>query len=80
MGDWWNGRRGGFKLRWETVRVQVPHPLPMIKMKRGKIMKASILSTEIRISKLKGKDPAGNAKIIRKLERQLRKMTGEKEG
>ena len=43
-------------------------------------MKASILSTEIRISKLKGKDPAGNAKIIRKLERQLRKMTGEKEG
>lgn len=28
MGDWWNGRRGGFKLRWETVRVQIPHPLP----------------------------------------------------
>ena len=43
-------------------------------------MNTTILSTEVRISKLKSKDPVGNAKIIRKLERQLRKMTGEKEG
>jgi hypothetical protein len=40
-------------------------------------MNATILSTEIRISKLKGKDPVGNAAIIKKLERKLRKMKSQ---
>ena len=40
-------------------------------------MNTTILSTEVRISKLKSKDPVGNAKIIRKQERRLRKLKGE---
>ena len=40
-------------------------------------MNATILSTEIRISKLKGKDPVGNAAIIKKLERKFRRMKSQ---
>ena len=37
-------------------------------------MNATILSVENRISILRGRDPVGNAKIIRKLERKLRRL------
>ena len=37
-------------------------------------MNATILSVENRINILRGRDPVGNANIIRKLERKLRKM------
>lgn len=37
-------------------------------------MNATILSIENRISILKGRDPVGNAAIIKKLERKLRRM------
>jgi hypothetical protein len=37
-------------------------------------MNATILSIENRISILKGRDPVGNAAIIKKLERKLRQM------
>lgn len=40
-------------------------------------MNATILSIENRISILKGRDPVGNAAIIKKLERKLRKMKSE---
>lgn len=40
-------------------------------------MKPTILSIENRISMLKGKDPVGNAAIIKKLERQLRRMKSQ---
>ena len=40
-------------------------------------MKSTVLSIENRISMLKGKDPAGNAAIIKKLERQLRRMKSQ---
>ena len=40
-------------------------------------MKPTILSIENRISMLKGKDPVGNATIIKKLERQLRRMKSQ---
>ena len=33
---------------------------------------------EVRISKLRAKDPVGNAKIIRKNERILRKLNNQK--
>lgn len=37
-------------------------------------MNATILSIENRISILRGRDPVGNANIIRKLERKLRRL------
>lgn len=37
-------------------------------------MNATILSIENRISILRGRDPVGNASIIRKLERKLRRL------
>ena len=37
-------------------------------------MNVTILTLENRISILRGRDPVGNAAIIRKLERKLRKM------
>ena len=37
-------------------------------------MKPTILSIENRISMLKGKNPVGNAAIIKKLERRLRAL------
>lgn len=40
-------------------------------------MNATILSIENRISILKGRDPVGNAAIIKKLERKLRRMKSE---
>ena len=40
-------------------------------------MKPIILSIENRISMLKGKDPVGNAAIIKKLERKLRQMKSQ---
>lgn len=40
-------------------------------------MNATILSIENRISILKGRDPVGNATIIKKLERKLRRMKSE---
>ena len=40
-------------------------------------MNATILSIENRISFLKGRDPVGNAAIIKKLERKLRRMKSE---
>lgn len=40
-------------------------------MKMNKIKK---LRTETRISKLSGKNPVGNMRIINKLKRQLRKL------
>lgn len=40
-------------------------------------MNATILSIENRISILKGRDPVGNAAIIKKLERKLRRMKPE---
>ena len=40
-------------------------------------MNATILSIENRISILKGRDPVGNAAIIKKLERKVRKMKSE---
>lgn len=40
-------------------------------------MNATILSIENRISILKGRDPVGNAAIIKKLERKLRQMKSE---
>ena len=40
-------------------------------------MKPTILSIENRISTLKGKDPVGNAAIIKKLERKLRQMKSQ---
>ena len=40
-------------------------------------MNATILSIENRISSLKGRDPVGNAAIIKKLERKLRRMKSE---
>ena len=40
-------------------------------------MKNSILATENRINILRNRDPVGNANIIRKLERKLRRMKGQ---
>ena len=40
-------------------------------------MNATILFIENRISILKGRDPVGNAAIIKKLERKLRRMKSE---
>ena len=40
-------------------------------------MNATILSIENRISILKGRDPVGNAAIIKKLERKLHQMKSE---
>ena len=37
-------------------------------------MNIKIMSIENRINLLRNRDPVGNANIIRKLERQLRKM------
>ena len=42
--------------------------------KVGKIMSNTILALESRINLLRGRDPVGNAKIIRKLERRLRAL------
>lgn len=40
-------------------------------------MNNTVELVEVRISKLRSKDPVGNAKIIRKQERRLRKLKGE---
>lgn len=41
-------------------------------------MNVSILALENRINLLRGRDPVGNAAIIRKLERKLRRLKSEK--
>ena len=40
-------------------------------------MSTKIMSIENRINLLRNRDPVGNANIIRKLERQLRKMQNQ---
>ena len=40
-------------------------------------MNNTVELVEVRISKLHSKDPVGNAKIIRKQERRLRKLKNE---
>lgn len=40
-------------------------------------MNIKIMSIENRINLLRNRDPVGNANIIRKLERQLRKMQNQ---
>ena len=41
-------------------------------------MNIEIMTIENRINTLRGRDPVGNAKIIRKLERRLRKLNDVK--
>ena len=40
-------------------------------------MRIEIMAIENRINLLRNRDPVGNANIIRKLERQLRKMQNQ---
>ena len=54
--------------------VRVPPQAPLNKRKRYFIMSLDKMLLENRISLLRSRDPVLNAKIIRKLERRLRKM------
>ena len=58
--------------------VRVPPPAPLNKNQRGSNMELKKMLIENRISLLRSRDPVGNAKIIRKNERILRKLNNQK--
>lgn len=60
-------------MAFKRLRVRIPLAPPQTKRKRY-FMNLDKMLLENRISLLRSRDPVVNAKIIRKLERRLRKM------
>ena len=64
----------GERLKPVQVSVRIRSELPLTLKKEVTTMNATILSIENRINLLRNRDPVGNAAIIKKLERRLRKL------
>lgn len=68
-------RQGNFTT-WDRVTQPVFAEVSGIILIKRYFMDLNKMLLENRISLLRSRDPVGNAKIIRKLERRLRKMVG----